>query len=169
MPPGPPLLGGTLALDLAVGREAQAGINAQAAIGTYLRRNGESCTGNLGQLHGAVIAANPADDLGALPLVLGLGDELISKGGAGGGGRGGGHEESRVATHRNGRRHSRRRGGGAGGGLGHGRLVGAGGPGDGELGRLGVDDVDVGAVDGVAGGSQCERYDLKHDIYEPRI
>lgn len=146
MPPGPPLLRGTLALDLGAGVET----------GTYLcrrRLSGRACARDLGQLHGAVIAANPADDLGALPLVLGLGDELISKGGAAGcGGRGGGHEEGRVATHRNGRRDGRRRGGGAGRASGHGRLVGAGGPGDGELGRLGVDDVDVGAVDGVAGG-----------------
>lgn len=152
MPPGPPLLGGTLALDLAVDIDS----------GTYLcrrRLSGRACARDLGQLHGAVIAATPADDLGALPLVLGLGDELISKGGAGCGGRGGGHEESRVATHRNGRRDGRRRGGGAGRAGGHGRLVGAGGPGDGELGRLGVDDVDVGAVDGVAEAFQGQRCD----------
>ena len=152
VPPGPPLLGGTLALDLAVGRDGEATVNAQT-VDAYLCRNGGSCARDFGQLHGAVIAANPADDLGALPLVLGLGDELISKrGGAAGGcagGRGGGHEESRVATHRNGRSHSRRRGR-AGRGRRHRGLVGAGRTGDGELGRLGVDDVDVGAVDGVA-------------------
>ncbi|KAL2284105.1 hypothetical protein FJTKL_09097 [Diaporthe vaccinii] len=149
VPPGPPLLGGTLALDLAVELDS----------GTYLcrrRLSGRACARDLGQLHGAVIAATPADDLGALPLVLGLGDELISKGGAGCGGRGGGHEESRVATHRYGRRDGRRRGG-AGRGRGYGRLVGAGGPGNGELGRLGEDDVDVGAVDGVAGRGRAVR------------
>jgi len=149
VPPDPPLLGGTLALDLAVDRGGQANVNT-----TYLCLNGDcgrACVRYLCQLHGAVIAADPADDLGALPLVLGLGDELISKRGAGCGGRGRGrHEESRVATHRNGRRNGRRRGG-AGRGRGHRRLIGAGGPGDAELGRLGVDDVDVGAVDGVAG------------------
>lgn len=145
MPPDPPLLGGTLALDLSVDVDAS-GQAELSTTGAYLRRNGDSCAGDLGQLHGAVVAATPADDLGALPLVLG--DEVL--GVSKGSGRGGGlREDSRVATHRNGRRDGRR-GRGAGRGRGHGRLVGAGGPGDGELGRLGVDDVDVGAVDGVA-------------------
>lgn len=81
MPPDPPLLGGTLALNLAVDVDR----GGQATIGTtYLRLNGESCARDFGQLHGAVIAATPADDLGALPLVSGLvGDKLISRRGAG--------------------------------------------------------------------------------------
>lgn len=55
-----------------------------------------------------------------------------------------------VATHRDGLGHRGCRAGWGGGGRGRRRRVGAAVAGDGELGRLGVDHVDVCAVDGIA-------------------